>query len=92
MAGGKEGSTETQIALLVQSVESMNESNKEGHAILFTKIDCLAEAVKGDGKKPGMLTRMALAEQSIGRIWWWLGSISLAILVAAVFVIRSSLV
>ena len=39
----------------------------------------------------GVVTKTALHDQSIGRIWWWLGSVSLAILGAAGWIIRKAL-
>jgi len=40
----------------------------------------------------GMRTDIAVTKSGLVRAWWWLGSISLAIILAAVFVIRTGMV
>jgi uncharacterized protein YoxC len=37
------------------------------------------------------VTQNALNKQSINRIWWWVGGISLSIMAIAFFVIRSAI-
>ncbi len=78
----------TEIALLRQSVESMDKTNGESHVVLFDMVDCVQNSIKGKDNKPGIMTRIALAEASLGRMWWWLGSISLTILIACLYIIR----
>uniref|UniRef100_A0A6H2A3B1 Uncharacterized protein n=1 Tax=viral metagenome TaxID=1070528 RepID=A0A6H2A3B1_9ZZZZ len=46
--------------------------------------------LNGNGKD-GLCTRVSLNKAAIGRIWWWLGGVSLGILGIAVFVIRGVL-
>ncbi len=77
------------MALLVQSVEALVKANKDQHDTLFDKVDCLTTSIKGSVTKPGLLTRIALSEASIYRIWWWLGGISFAIISAAAFIVRT---
>lgn len=46
--------------------------------------------LNGNGSE-GLVTRVALNKSAIGRIWWWLGGVSLAILGTAFFVLRGGL-
>ena len=55
------------------------------------KQDRILSILEGNGAN-GVVTKVALNRQSISRMWWWVGGISLAIIGVAFFVIRSSLV
>ncbi len=50
----------------------------------------ILKLLQGDNSK-GLVTKVALHGASIRRVWWWLGSISLAIIGAALFIIRGGL-
>jgi len=55
-------------------------------AIILERTEQIPEIYKilnGNGKE-GLVTGQALLKQSLGRVWWWLGGISLAILGVAV--------
>ncbi len=63
---------------------------------------CGNPAIPGDGGMAGDLTgvkkeitvldtKTAVTKSSLNRSWWWLGGISLAILMIAAFVIRASI-
>ena len=43
--------------------------------------------LNGNGKE-GLVTRVALNNSAISRIWWWLGGVSIGILGIAFFVIK----
>ena len=47
----------------------------------------ILEAVKGNGKA-GLATDIAVAKSSIKRAWWWLSSVSLAILAICIWAIK----
>jgi hypothetical protein len=43
-------------------------------------LDEMAQMLKGDTATPGLLTIVCLNKQAIKRAWWWLASLSLALL------------
>jgi len=43
--------------------------------------------LNGNGKE-GLVTKVALNNSAISRIWWWLGGVSIGILGIAFFVIK----
>ncbi len=51
--------------------------------IICRDLKSMRETLNGNGKE-GLVTRVALVKQSMGRVWWWLGGISMAILAVAV--------
>ena len=72
------------IIRLEGAVKALSEkTNEYGEDIKQIK-----EAIVGNGQT-GLKTEMALAKQSIGRIWWWLGGISMAIIGSAIWIIKS---
>ena len=56
--------------------------------IINKKMDKVVKCIDGNGG-PGMKTEIALQKQAIGRIWWWLGGVSLGIMGIAFFCIRT---
>ena len=63
---------ETDFALMAKTQTDMSESVKE-----------LVDLIKGSNGH-GLLTRLALNDQSLTRLWWWVGGISTTILVVGV--------
>lgn len=53
-------------------------------------VDEVLRLLKGDNKH-GLVTRVALLRQSIGRVWWWVGGISISIMGIAFVIIRAFL-
>lgn len=45
--------------------------------------------LNGNGTK-GLVTKIALTEASIGRVWYWLSAVSLTIVIAAITFIKES--
>ena len=78
-----------QLALLIQAVELLKESNTESHDVLFDKVDCMVDAIKGKDGKPGLFTRMNVVESKQLVQWWWLGIISGGIMSAAIWIIKA---
>ena len=68
---------ETNIALVQQATTDIK-----------TDIGKMLKILDGNGDE-GLTTKVALNKQSIKRMWWWVGGISLAILGVAFFAIRS---
>jgi len=68
---------EVDLALMGQE---MSQNTKDTAEIL--------KLLKGDNSK-GLVTKVALQGASLKRAWWWLGGISIAIIGAAFFIIRS---
>ena len=75
------------IALLAQSMNTLVESNGEEHGRIFKKVDCIDLAIKGTAKEPGIFTRIALHDASLARIWWFLGGVSMALMVATIKIV-----
>jgi len=50
----------------------------------------ILKLLQGDNSK-GLVTKVALQGASIKRAWWWLGGISVAIITAALFIIKGTL-
>ena len=69
---------ETDLALMAREMSQNTEDTKE-----------ILKLLKGDNSK-GLVTKVALHGASLKRVWWWLGGVSLAIIGAALFIIRSS--
>lgn len=67
---------ETEIALLRESVKGFNRFLEQ----IDERTRQTLQILQGDAESPGLLTRMALIEQSDRRKWWWLGAVSAAIL------------
>lgn len=55
---------------------------------MHADIKDIKTAILGDGKSVGLVTKVALNKQSIGRVWWWVGMISVAIIAVAMYIIR----
>ena len=98
-AGEKRRIDDVQLALIVQKLEhlvcsnaehheAITKTNGEEHDRIFKKVKCIENSIKGQEGKPGILTKIALHDASLARVWWWLGSLSLAIMVAAIYIIR----
>ena len=47
--------------------------------------------LNGNGQE-GIVTKTALNTQSIKRVWWWLGGISVSIMGIAFFVLKQGLI
>jgi hypothetical protein len=75
------------MALLAQSVETLVESNGEEHSRIFKKVECIDSAIKGTTKEPGIFTRLALHDASLTRVWWFLGGVSMALMVAVIKIV-----
>ena len=69
-------SYDADIAAIRTSLTSNNEMTKDIH-----------KAIYGNGGN-GLLTNVALNRQSIKRAWWWLGSLSAALIGIAGCVIK----
>ena len=59
-------------------------------------LEDMVSEVKTDTKEilkvlNGVVTKVALNNQSINRLWWWVGSVSVGILGLCFFVVRSNL-
>ena len=67
---------EVDFALMSKSLEENTRDTKE-----------ILRMVKGNGG-PGLLTNQALLKQSISRLWWWVGSISIAGLGLTIYCIK----
>lgn len=70
---------QTSIALVEQSTQKIERN-----------VEKILKIIEGNGNN-GLITRVALNRQSLTRIWWWIGGISLSIVGIAFFVIRSAL-
>jgi len=70
---------ETSVALIQSSMDDIK--------VNIAKILLILEGNGGDG----LTTRVALNKQSIKRVWWWVGAVSIAILGIAVYVIRTGM-
>ena len=53
-------------------------------------IEEILKLLKGDNSH-GLVTKMALIRQSVARVWWWVGGISISLMAIAFFVIRGYL-
>lgn len=71
---------EVDLALIQKSLEENTEATKE---ILIT--------IKGDNDSPGLVGKQALLQQSMARIWWWLGGISLGGLGLVFYIIKKAI-
>ncbi len=78
---------DTAIIRLEEAMKSLTEKT-DGYG---KDIKQIKEAILGNGQA-GLKTEMALTKQSVARIWWWLGGISMAILGSAAWIIRSGVV
>ena len=67
------------INLIKTELENCNESTEKILTIL-----------QGNGKE-GLVTGFALLKQSMGRVWWFIGGIAMAILLGAIWIIRMGL-
>ena len=65
-------SRDTDIALIKDDMSYLRESMKEIHDILT---------------KNGLITTVALNKQSIKRVWWWVGSISLTFISGGLYLL-----
>lgn len=70
---------EVDLALMARQQEENTKDTKQ-----------ILKLLQGDNSK-GLVTKVALHAASIRRVWWWLGSVSLAIVGAAFFIIRGAL-
>ena len=70
---------EVDLALMAKEMKENTEDTKE-----------ILKLLKGDNAK-GLVTKVALQGASLKRAWWWLGGISIAIIGAAFFIIRSGI-
>lgn len=71
---------EVDLAIMAQSQERIESVIKE-----------ILKLLKGDNNQ-GLITKTALLSQSISRMWWWVGGISISIMGIALFVIRIYLI
>ena len=61
---------------------------KEDIGEIKTTVEKIFMIINGNGGE-GLKTKVALNRQSINRVWWWLGGISLGIIGAAIIIIRN---
>ena len=72
-------SKEVELAVIQRDLHENTEATKEILKII--------KGTNGDG----LMTKLALQRQSLGRLWWWTGGVSLCLLAVAGWVIRSGL-
>ncbi len=70
---------EASIATILTEQKNTNETLTE----ISEDIKTMRKSLNGNGQK-GFFTRVALVEQSMGRVWWWLGGVSLTLLAVAI--------
>lgn len=52
----------------------------------------ILKTLRGSNNNPGLITKVALNTQSIGRVWWWVGGISFTLFLGSVgWIIRALL-
>ena len=68
---------ETNIALIQQGIQSIQKD--------VTKTLIILEGNGGEG----LTTKVALNRQSIKRMWWWVGAVSLTLLGITAYVLRA---
>ena len=68
-------SKDTEIALMQKDLEENTKDTKEILTIL-----------RGNGND-GLVTTVALQKQSLSRVWWWLGGISMTMITGALYII-----
>lgn len=68
------------FALMKKDVADNKEASEE-----------ILRILKGYDNTPGLITRVALHAQSINRLWWWVGGISLMLLGTVGWIIRGAL-
>lgn len=68
---------ERELGALQESVDSIKDNTKK-----------ILHVLNGNGSE-GLVTKTALNRQSITRIWWWLGIVSVCFLGICGFVIKS---
>ena len=68
---------ETNIALIQQGIQSIQKD--------VTKTLIILEGNGGEG----LTTKVALNRQSIKRVWWWVGAVSLTLLGITAYVLKA---
>ena len=68
-------SKDTEIALMQKDLEENTKDTKE-----------ILKILRGDGND-GLVTTVALQKQSLNRVWWWLGGISMTMITGALYII-----
>lgn len=70
----------SQVAVLAEIVPRVEEGLKEMKEETSKKFDTVIKILQGNSKDGGLVTDVSNHGKSIGRIWWWLGGLSLAVL------------
>jgi hypothetical protein len=70
--------------------EKIDKSDKENKARDEANHNELRNWIKGNGK-PGLEERQSNVEQSLKRVWWFVGVIAVSIIGIAFFIVRSGL-
>jgi len=68
-------SKDTEIALMQKDLEENTKDTKE-----------ILKILRGNGND-GLVTTVALQKQSLSRVWWWLGGISMTMITGALYII-----
>jgi hypothetical protein len=76
----KRRSYDAELAKIHARLESGDDNFKQ----VNDKLDSISDHIAGNGRSPGIFTRLALTEASLARVWWWLGGVSFCLLGIAI--------